>query len=175
MIKKILLVIVVLVAAVLLYATTKPETFSVQRHITIVAAPDKISPLISDFSRWPLWSPWEKLDPAMKKTLSGPATGVGSVYEWEGNSKVGQGRMEILESTPTQIKIKLDFLKPIEGHNITTFSLQQQGELTTVTWDMSGPNNYLAKVMQVFMDMDKMIGKDFEKGLSDLKAQAERP
>src|SRR5690348_392513 len=99
MLKKILLVIAILIAGVLLYATTKPDSFSVKRSITIKAPPEKIAALINDFNRWPAWSPWEKLDPAMKKTLSGPASGVGSIYEWEGNSKVGQGRMEILEST----------------------------------------------------------------------------
>lgn len=174
MIKKILLAIVVLIVVVLLYATTKPDTFSVKRNASIKAAPDKVASLINDFNRWTVWSPWEHLDPAMKKTLSGTAMGVGSIYEWEGNSKVGQGRMEILESTPTQIKIKLDFIKPFEGHNITTFSLEQQGEMTNVVWDMSGPTPYISKVMQVFMDMDKMIGKDFEKGLDAMKTQAER-
>ena len=173
MLKKILIVIAVLVIGVLLYANTKPDSFSVKRSITIKASPEKIAMLINDFNRWPTWSPWEKLDPTMKKTLSGPASGVGSVYEWEGNSKVGQGRMEILESTPTQIKIKLDFIKPFEGHNITVFTLQPQGELTTVTWDMSGPSNYMSKLMQVFMNMDTMIGNDFEKGLAAMQAQAE--
>ncbi|MES1146765.1 MAG: SRPBCC family protein [Solimonas sp.] len=173
MLKKILLVIVVLIVAVLLYATTKPDTFIVKRSVSIKASPEKIVALINDFNRWPSWSPWEKLDPTMKKTLSGPASGPGSIYEWEGNSKVGQGRMEILESTPTQIKIKLDFIKPFEGHNITVFTLQPQGDVTNVTWDMSGPSNYMSKLMQVFMNMDTMIGNDFEKGLAAMKAQAE--
>jgi len=173
MIVNILFVIVLLIVAVLLYATTKPDSFSIQRSITIKATPEKIAALINDFNRWPLWSPWEKLDLAMKKTMSGAAAGPGSIYEWQGNKKVGQGRMEILESSASQIKIKLDFLKPFEAHNITIFDLQSQGDITVVTWNMSGSNNYIGKLMHMFINVDKMVGKDFEKGLAALKEQAE--
>jgi len=173
MLKIILIVIIVLIIGVLLFATTKPDSFSVKRSISVKAPPEKIAGLINDFNRWSAWSPWEKLDPTMKRTLTGPASGPGSIYEWEGNSKVGQGRMEILETSSSQIKIKLDFIKPFEGHNITVFSLQPQGDTTTVIWDMSGPNRFMGKIMQVFMNMDNLIGKDFEKGLATLKAQAE--
>jgi len=173
MIVNILFVIVLLIVAVLLYATTKPDSFSIQRSITIKATPEKIAALINDFNRWPLWSPWEKLDLAMKKTMSGAANGPSSIYEWEGNKKVGQGRMEILQSSASQIKIKLDFLKPFEAHNITIFDLQSQGDITVVTWNMSGSNNYIGKLMHMFINVDKMVGKDFEKGLAALKEQAE--
>jgi len=173
MIVNILFVIVLLIVAVLLYATTKPDSFSIQRSTTIKATPEKIAALINDFNRWPLWSPWEKLDLAMKKTMSGAANGPGSIYEWEGNKKVGQGRMEILQSSASQIKIKLDFLKPFEAHNITIFDLQSQGDITVVTWNMSGSNNYIGKLMHMFINVDKMVGKDFEKGLAALKEQAE--
>ena len=164
-----------LIAGVLIFATTKPATFSVQRSATIKAPPEKIYALISDFPSWPQWSPWEKLDPAMKRTLSGAATGKGSVYEWAGNGKAGAGRMEIIDTTPSsKIEIKLDFIKPFEGHNITEFTLTPQGDATQVNWRMHGPAPFISKLMQVFVSMDKMIGKDFEEGLANLKAVAER-
>lgn len=128
--------------------------------------------MINDFHRWTAWSPWEKLDPAMTRTYSGSPAGVGAVYEWAGSSKVGQGRMEILESSPSRIKIKLDFVKPIEGHNIAEFTLEPQGSDTRVTWAMSGPSPFLSKLIGIFINMDTMIGKDFEQGLSNLRDAA---
>ena len=176
MFKKIALALVVLVAAVLLYATTRPDTFSVQRSALIKAPPEKVFPLINDFHSWASWSPWEKLDPAMKRTHTGPAAGKGAAYAWEGNSKVGKGRMEILDSAPSsKISIKLDFIEPFEGHNVTDFTLQPQGsDATQVTWVMSGPAPYVTKLMGIFVNMDAMIGKDFEAGLSNLKAATEK-
>jgi hypothetical protein len=115
------------------------------------------------------------MDPSMKRTFNGPANGKGSVYEWEGNSKVGQGRMEITDaSAPSQVTIKLDFIKPFEGHNVAEFVLEPKGDSTNVTWTMRGPSPYIAKLMSVFFSMDSMIGKDFEAGLANLKAAAER-
>jgi uncharacterized protein YndB with AHSA1/START domain len=175
MLKKIALGLAVIVAAVLLFALTKPDTFSVERSATIKAPPEKIYPLISDFRQWPQWSPWEKLDPNMKRSLSGAPQGVGSVYGWSGNDDVGEGRMEITSATaPTQVNIKLDFLKPFEAHNTTVFTLTPQGDGTQVKWVMQGPAPYVTKLMTLFVSMDKMVGKDFETGLANMKVVAER-
>ncbi len=175
MLKILLAIIVVAVIGVLGLASSKPDTFTVTRSASIKAPPEKIFALINDFHHWDAWSPWEKRDLAMKKTLSGADSGVGAVYEWEGNSEVGAGRMEIVNATPSShIAIKLDFLKPIEGHNVAEFTLTPQGDTTNVTWDMTGPTPFISKVMQVFVSMDKMVGADFETGLSNLKALAEK-
>lgn len=175
MLKKIAFGLVAIVAAVLLFALTQPDTFSVERSATLKAPPEKIYPLISDFRQWPQWSPWEKLDPNMKRSLSGAAQGAGAVYGWAGNDDVGEGRMEITDATPpTQVRIKLDFIKPFEAHNTTVFTLTPQGEGTQVKWAMQGPAPYATKLMTLFFSMDKMIGKDFEAGLANLKAAAEK-
>ncbi len=175
MIKTIAIVIAVVVAAILGYAATRPDSFRVERATTIKAPPEKIYAYIDDFHRWEAWSPWEKLDPALKRTFSGTAAGKGAAYAWQGDNKVGEGRMEIAESTPpSKVVIKLDFIKPFEGHDITEFTLQPKGDSTNVSWVMSGPVPYFAKVMGIFASMDSMIGKDFEKGLANLKAVAEK-
>ena len=175
MLKTILIVVVVLIAGVLIYAATRPDSFRVQRSATVNAPPEKIAPLISDFHHWEAWSPWEKLDPAMQKTYGGAPAGKGAVYEWSGNSKAGAGRMEILDASPAKVSIQLDFLKPFEGHNLTDFTFDPQaGGGTRVDWDMHGPMPYLSKVMCVFVSMDKMVGKDFEQGLANLKTVAEK-
>jgi uncharacterized protein YndB with AHSA1/START domain len=173
--KTVLIVIAVLVAAVLVVAATRPDDFSVQRSASIKAPPEKIYPMLADFRQWPAWSPWEKLDPDMKRTLSGPASGPGATYAWQGSSKVGAGRMEIRQVTaPTKVEIQLDFIKPFEGHNVTDFTLVPRGDATEVTWLMRGPAPFVSKLMGVFVDMDKMIGKDFEAGLANLKAASEK-
>ncbi|KQW35271.1 SRPBCC family protein [Rhizobacter sp. Root404] len=175
MIKALALAVVALVAGVLIFATTKPDTFSVQRSATIKAPPEKIFAVLNDFHRWTEWSPWEKLDPAMKRTLGGAPAGKGATYAWEGNGKAGAGRMEIVESAPaSRVGIQLDFIKPFEGHNLTVFMLTPQGDATQVNWSMTGPTPFVSKLMQVFVDMDKMIGKDFEEGLANLKALTEK-
>ena len=175
MFKKIVVIIVVLIVAILIYAATKPGDFRVQRTTAIKAPADKIFPLINDYNNWPSWSPYEKLDPNMKKTLGGTGSGKGAVYEWDGNSKAGKGRMEITDSVPpSKVTIQLDFSKPMEGHNVAEFTLEPSGDSTNVTWAMSGPMPYIAKVMSVFVDMDKMIGKEFETGLGNMKAVAEK-
>jgi uncharacterized protein YndB with AHSA1/START domain len=175
MLKKIAIVVLVLIAALLGYAATKPDTFRVQRAASIKAPPEKIFPLISDFKSWSAWSPWEKLDPAMKRTHSGPASGKGAVYEWAGNKEVGAGRMEIVEaSPPSRVKIQLDFAQPFEAHNFAEFTLEPKGDATTVIWAMYGPNTYVSKLMSVFFSMDGMIGGYFETGLANLKAAAEK-
>lgn len=174
MLKKIALVIVILVVGVLAYAATRPDTLHVQRSASIKAPPEAIFPLINDLHRWTAWSPYEKIDPAMKRAYSGAANGKGAVYEWEGNSEVGQGRMEITDTShPSRITIKLDFIKPLEGHNVAEFTLMPQGDTTQVTWTMDGPSPYIGKVIGVFMNMDSMIGDSFETGLANLKTIAE--
>jgi uncharacterized protein YndB with AHSA1/START domain len=175
MLKIILIVIVVLIAALLAFAATRPNKFRVLRKAVIKAPPEKIFPLIADFHSWSSWSPWEKKDPALKRTFSGASSGKGAVYAWEGNREVGSGRMEITEaSSPSKIMIQLDFIKPFEGHNLTEFTLQPEGGATTFTWDMQGSMAYIAKVFGIFVNMDKMIGNDFETGLANLKAITEK-
>jgi hypothetical protein len=163
------------IAVILILAATKPSTFIVERSVTINAAPEKIAPLINDFHNWDTWSPWVKMDPAMKTTYSGAPSGVGSIYEWEGNSKVGKGRMELTSIQPAKTSIKLDFLKPFEGHNKAYFVLMPEGPATRVTWVMYGPLTFIpGKLMSVFTTMDSMIGDDFQRGLANLKAVAEK-
>ncbi|HEX5004394.1 MAG TPA: SRPBCC family protein [Gemmatimonadales bacterium] len=175
MLKKILLGIAILVAAILVLALAKPDRFEVQRAIRIGAASDSIFPYLDDFHNWGQWSPWEKLDPAMSRTFSGPASGVGAEYAWTGNKDVGRGRMEIMESVPSsRLLIALDFLEPFESHNTAEFVLAPAGDSTDVTWTMRGPNLFIGKVMSVFVSMDKLVGSDFESGLANLKAAAER-
>lgn len=175
MFKTVLIVIVALIAAIFIYAATKPDTFRVQRTVNIKAPAEKIFPLIDDLHSWSAWSPFEKLDPAMKKTFSGSASGKGAGYEWEGNSRAGKGSMEITESTPpSKITIKLDFAKPMEGHNTAEFTLEGRGDTTDVTWAMYGPTPFISKLMQVFLNMDTLIGKEFENGLANLKTLAEK-
>jgi uncharacterized protein YndB with AHSA1/START domain len=167
--------IVLALVIVLVYAATKPDAFRVQRAATIQAPPERVFPLINDFSSWRAWSPWEKKDPDLKRTYAGPASGKGAVYEWEGNKNVGQGRMEITDAAPpSRVTIRLDFLKPFEAHNTAEFTLDGRGDGTTVTWTMDGRQPFMLKVMSVFLDMDRIIGKDFEAGLANLKALAEK-
>lgn len=175
MIKTIVIVVVVLIAAVLILAATKPDTFRVQRAASVRAPPEKVFALINDFNRWGDWSPWEKKDPALKRTYGAATSGKGAVYEWEGNKDVGQGRMEIAESVPpSKVTIKLDFVKPFEAHNMVEFTLEPKGDATNVTWAMQGDTPYFAKIIHVFINMDSMVGKDFETGLANLKAAAEK-
>ena len=175
MLKKIAIVVFVLIAALLIFAASRPDTFRVERSARIQAPPEEIFGLLEDFRRWPAWSPWEKLDPAMKRTLSGAERGRGAVYAWEGNDDVGKGRMEIVESNPpSRLVIKLDFLEPFEAHNTTEFTLRANDGATDLNWAMSGPNLFITKLFGLFVSMDEMIGKDFEQGLANLKAVAER-
>jgi uncharacterized protein YndB with AHSA1/START domain len=175
MLVTILVVLVLIIAALLIYVATRPKTFKVQRAATINAPAQKIFAFINDFHQWPLWSPWEKLDPAMKKSISGAPSGKGAVYEWEGNSKAGKGRMEIVDSTPpSRTDMRLDFEKPFRSNNRTEFVLTPQNNATHVTWTMTGPSAFMMRLMGVFMNMDNMIGKDFEAGLASIKALAEK-
>jgi uncharacterized protein YndB with AHSA1/START domain len=169
------IVLAIAIAIVLILAASKPDTFQVRRSATIKAPPEKIYPLISDFHQWKGWSPWENKDPAMQRTYSGAAAGEGAVYAWEGNKNVGSGRMEILEaSAPSKIVIKLDFLKPFEAHNTAEFTMLPQGDATNLTWLMHGPAPFISKLMHVFMNIDRMVGKDFEAGLANRKRLTEK-
>jgi uncharacterized protein YndB with AHSA1/START domain len=172
--KIIAIILALLIAAVLIYAATKPDSFRIERSTSIKASPEKVSAYLTDFKQWAAWSPWEEKDPAMKRTYSGAATGKDAIYGWQGNKNVGTGRMEILDVQPQKVTIKLDFLSPFEAHNTAEFTLQPQGDSTKLTWSMFGPANYMSKVMTTVMSMDKMVGPDFEAGLAKLKAAAEK-
>ncbi len=175
MIKQLVLVVVGIVAIILIRATFIKGSFRVERSVTIKAPPEKIFGLIDDFHNFGQWSPWEHLDPDMQRSITGSASGKGAVYEWSGNSKAGAGRMEILESTPSsRVLIKLDFTKPFASANTSEYTITPQGDSTRVTWAMYGPTPFVSKVMQVFVTMDKLIGGDFERGLSTLKTVAEK-
>ncbi len=170
-----IIAIVLAIAVVLVLAATKPATLRVQRDTTVKAPPEKIFPLISDFHQWRNWSPYEDKDPAMQRTYSGAAEGKGAVYAWQGDKNVGSGRMEILDApAPSKIVIKLDFFTPFEGHNTAEFTMLPQGDGTHVIWLMQGPAPLMSRVMQVFINLDRMIGRDFEAGLVNLKGLAEK-
>jgi uncharacterized protein YndB with AHSA1/START domain len=174
MIKKIAIVVSVLLGIVLALAMMQPNSFRVTRSIAIKAPPEKLMGMISDFHQWSSWSPWEKLDPGMQRSFSGAASGKGAVYGWVGNDKVGQGRMEVLElNAPNKIVIKLDFIEPIAANDMSEFILDTKGDMTTVSWHMYGPSDFMTKVMGVFVSMDSMVGKDFERGLANMKEVAE--
>jgi len=170
----VVVVLIVVVVAVVAYAATRPDTFRVQRAASIKAPAEKIFPLINDYRNWPQWSPYEHRDPAMKRSFSGPAAGRGAVYVWEGNKNVGSGRMEIVDTAPNKIIIKLDFFAPFKANNIAEFTLAPKGGATEVTWAMHGPLPYVGKLMHMVINCDKMVGKDFETGLASMKAVAER-
>ncbi|WP_165185040.1 SRPBCC family protein [Caulobacter soli] len=174
MFRIIAIVVVVAIVALLGYAVTKPDTFHVARSIVIKAPPEKIYALLDDFHAWRGWSPYEKLDPAMTRTYGGPARGLGATYAWTGNGKAGAGRMAIVEAAaPSKLQISLDFTKPFAAHNVAIFTLAPEGDATRVTWAMDGPSPFFFKLMDVVFNMDRMLGKDFEAGLADLKAKAE--
>jgi uncharacterized protein YndB with AHSA1/START domain len=175
MLKITAIIVAVLIAGVLIFAATKPDTFRVQRAASIKAPPENVFAFLNDFNRWGAWSPWEKKDSAMKRTFGAVTSGKGALYAWEGNKDVGQGRMEIAQSVPpSKVTIKLDFVKPFEAHNIVEFTLEPKDDTTNVTWEMQGDTPYFAKIIHVFIDMDSMVGKDFEAGLANLKAIAEK-
>ncbi|MDB6127229.1 MAG: hypothetical protein JWM35_1125 [Verrucomicrobia bacterium] len=173
MIKKILLVIALVVVALLITAAFKSPDFRITRSAVIPAPPSAVFAQINDLHQWQAWSPWEKLDPAMTRTFSGPAAGVGAIYEWAGNSKVGSGRMTITESrAPELIKLRLDFHSPMESTCDTVFDLKPEGNGTAVSWTMSGKNNFVARLFCMFMNMDKVVGGEFENGLANLQKTA---
>ena len=162
------------IAALLLYATSRPDTFRIERSIRIAAPAARIFPLLDDFHQWERWSPWEKIDPSLKRTYGGADSGKGATYAWAGNKEIGQGRMAIIESTPpTLLQIQIDFLVPFEAHNSVEFILQRTSDGTLLTQAMYGPSSFISRLMGIFFSMDRMIGGKFEEGLSNLKAIAE--
>jgi uncharacterized protein YndB with AHSA1/START domain len=168
-------VIAILVVAVLIYAATRPDRFRIERSASIKAPPERIFSLLNSFHQWEAWSPWEKVDPAIKRTYSGAESGRGATYAWQGNKNIGEGCMEIIESTPnSRLAIKIDFLKPFEAHNTVEFTLEPQGDTTKVTHAMFGPTPFISKVMGLFFNMEKMVGPKFEEGLASVKAIAEK-
>jgi uncharacterized protein YndB with AHSA1/START domain len=169
------IVVVAAVVAVLVYASTKPDSFRVQRTASMNAPPEKIFPYLNELKRWREWSPYETRDPDMKRAYAGPESGKGAAYEWDGNNNVGKGRMEITEAgAPSKVVIKLDFIKPFEGHNTAELTLQPKDGQTIVTWAMYGPSPFMTKLIGTFMDMDEMIGRDFAAGLTKLKTIVEK-
>ena len=175
MLRLLLFLVLLLIAALLFVVARRPARFRVQRSIHIDAPREKLFALVSDFRNFDAWSPWAALDPTMRKRFSGTDSGQGAVYEWQGNSKVGQGRMEILDAVaPSRVVIRLDFLKPFEAHNTAEYLLAASGEGTEFTWAMHGSNGVLAKLMGLFFNMDRMVGGQFEQGLASLKALAEK-
>jgi hypothetical protein len=174
MLKKILIGLIVVVALVLIIASRQPDTYSISRSVVVEAPQAKVFAQVNDFHNWQSWSPWAAMDPSMKTTFEGPSKGVGAVYGWSGNSKVGEGKMAITESKPNSlVGIKLDFLKPMKDTSAVEFSFAPEGKGTKATWTMSGNMNLIAKTMCLFTSMDKMIGPDFERGLAQLKATSE--
>lgn len=173
--KKLLLVIALLIAALLAFAATRPDTYAVSRSTTIAAAPETVHAIVDDFHQFPQWSPWQKLDPAMQVTFEGPARGVGAIYRWSGNKEAGKGRMEIVESVPARkVGMDLEFIEPFASKARTDIEIAPAPGGSTVTWHMRGDSNFLTKLMSVFVSMDAMIGKDFEEGLANLKRLAEQ-
>ena len=169
----ILIIVILAIAALLAYAATKPNTFRIERKTSIKAPPARIQALLDDFREWRKWSPWEELDPNLRRDYSGPQKGVGATYALQGNNKAGQGRMEILESSPEQVRIQLDFLKPFKASNVAEFTLTPNGKETSLNWAMNGAQPFMVKLMSIFYDMEKMVGPDFEKGLAKIKQVAE--
>lgn len=175
MAKKILAALGALISLFIIVVALQPSHFKVERSVDIAAAPEFPFGEVNDFKQWADWSPWEKLDPSQKRTFSGAPTGQGSVYEWNGNDKVGSGRMTITKSKPSEeLEIKLEFLKPMEQTNITRFAFKPEGANTKVVWTMEGDNGFMGKLFCLFVNMDKMVGGDFERGLASMKEASEK-
>jgi len=174
MIWKILIALVVIVVGLVVVITLQPARYRVSRSTTIAAPAPAVFAQVNDFHRWSAWSPWEKIDPAMKRTYEGPPAGVGASYAWVGTREVGEGRMTIVESRPGDlIHVKLEFVKPFAGTSVAEFSFKPDGERTLVTWSMTGDKNFIAKAIHLVMSMDRMIGDQFDKGLAAMKTVAE--
>ena len=174
MLKKILLFFLLVVAVLVVVIAMQPSEFRIERSTTIAAPPADVFAQVNDFHNWQAWNPWGKIDPAMKETFEGPASGVGAGYSWTGNDDVGEGKMTIAESKPNDlIRVDLHFIKPMEGTSVAEFTFKPQGDGTQVTWSMAGHKNFMSKAFCLFVNMDKMIGDEFEKGLADMKTATE--
>lgn len=170
----ILLGLVLLIALALVIASTKPNTVHYERSIVIQAPAERIAPYVVDFRKWAAWSPWEKMEPDMKRTFTGPNSGVGAQYAWDAKGRAGAGSMEVLEAAPSLVKIDLRFIRPFKNECIASFHFTPQAGGTQVRWTMDGPNLMMGKIFSTIMNMDKMIGKDFEAGLTAMKAAVEK-
>jgi hypothetical protein len=174
MLIKILIALVVIVAVFAIIVALQPSEFRIVRSASISAPAPEVFAQVNDFHKWEAWSPWAKLDPAAKATFEGPPAGTGAIFRWAGNKEVGEGSMTIIESRPSEvIRIRLEFLKPFAATNTAEFTFKPEGNQTAVTWSMSGRNNFIAKAFCLFMNMDKMVGGQFEKGLASMKSVAE--
>ena len=174
MLKIILITVAVIIAVFAVVVALQPAEFRVARSATMSAPAQVVYAQVEDLRKWEAWNPWQKIDPAMKLTFAGPATGPGASYSWVGNNQVGEGRLTIMESRPNDlVRIKLEFMKPFAATNTATFTFKSDGDKTTVIWSMEGRNNFIAKALHLVMNMDKMVGGQFEKGLADLKLVAE--
>jgi len=174
MLTYIVIAIAAIVVVFVIIVATRPADFRVTRTDTISAPAEAVFAQVNDFHKWAAWSPWEKLDPELKRIFEGPSAGPGAIYRWAGNNKVGEGRMTILESHPRDvIRIKLEFLRPFKATNTAEFTFKPQGNQTAVTWSMHGKLNFMSKAFHMFVDFDKIVGGDFEKGLAALKSMAE--
>jgi uncharacterized protein YndB with AHSA1/START domain len=175
MILRLVIIVAVLIALVLIVAATQPRTFRIERSISVDAPPDRVFTLIDNLGSWTRWAPQDREDPSMKRTYSGPANGKGAVSEWTGSGSSGRGRMMITESLPPQkVSVQVDWVKPFVARNVNDFVLESTGTSTKVTWTMQGPNLYVMRIMGVFVNMDRTMGKHFETGLTNLKAVAEQ-
>jgi hypothetical protein len=169
-----IIIVLAVIAALLAVAALRPDRFRIERSATIHASPDRIFPYINDLHRWQAWSPYEKKDPDMQRRFEGPPSGTGAAYGWSGNKNIGSGRMEISESTPDlRVRINLEFFAPFKASNIAEFMLEPQGNATRITWSMQGRSHFMSKLMGLVFNFDKMIGKDFEDGLVNLRTLAE--
>jgi carbon monoxide dehydrogenase subunit G len=166
----ILWALLALVLAVVLAAATRPDSFRVERSLRVEASAVQVLALLQDFHRWTEWSPWEQIDPSMQRSYSGALSGKGAVYAWSGNGKAGAGRMELVDVAADRVLIQIDFLKPFKARNTVEFTLHNQGEATRVVWSMFGPSPFISKLMGLVINMDKLVGRDFEKGLANLQA-----
>src|SRR5712691_6045307 len=174
MLKIFLIALAVIVVVFLSVVAMQPSDFRISRSATIAAPPEAVFAQVNGLHNWEAWSPWAKLDPAAKNTYEGPAAGVGAAFTWAGNNKVGEGRMTITESRPNEsVRFKLDFLKPFKATNTAEFTFKPEGNQTAVTWSMVGQNNFMAKAVHLFVNMDRMIGDKFEKGLAQMKSITE--
>jgi Polyketide cyclase / dehydrase and lipid transport len=172
--RKVLIALAVIVIVLVVVVAMQPAEFRVSRTATIAAPAPAVFAQVNDFRNWEAWSPWAKIDPAMKQTFEGAPAGAGAIYTWAGNNEVGEGRMTITESRPSDlIRIDLEFLKPFSGTAIAEFTFKPQGDQTAVTWSMTGKKNFVAKAVHLVMNMDRMIGGQFETGLARMKTTAE--
>ncbi len=174
MLKNILITVAIIISVLAVVVALQPAEFRVARSAIMSAPAQVVYAQVEDLRKWEAWNPWQKIDPAMKLTFAGPATGPGASYSWVGNNQVGEGRLTIIESRPNDlVRIKLEFMKPFAATNTAQFTFKPEGDKTAVTWSMQGNNNFIAKALHLVMNMDKMVGGQFEKGLADLKLVAE--